>query len=62
MEIPSGLFDQGLTGIREVDAWIRIWNPYMAKSASQVWSPDLPGVRARRQTSGPDPVIPAVHP
>jgi hypothetical protein len=50
MEIPSSLFDDGLTGIREVDMWVRVWNPHRLKSASQVWSPDLPGPRARRTT------------
>lgn len=50
MEIPSTLFDDGLTGIREVDMWVRIWNPYRVKSASQVWSPDLGASRARRTT------------
>jgi len=51
MEIPSGLFDQGLTGIREVDSWIRLWNPYSLKSPSSVWSPDVG--KARRTTSFP---------
>lgn len=51
MEIPSGMFEQGLTGIREVDSWIRLWNPYQLKSASQVWSPDIG--KARRTTSWP---------
>jgi hypothetical protein len=51
MEIPSGMFDQGLTGIREVDSWLRTWNPYQLKSASTVWSPDLRP--ARRTTSWP---------
>ncbi|MET0488735.1 MAG: hypothetical protein ABWZ30_05490 [Jiangellaceae bacterium] len=51
MEIPSGMFDQGLTGIREVDSWIRLWNPYQVKSPSSVWSPDMRP--ARRTTSWP---------
>lgn len=51
MEIPSGMFDNGLTGIREVDAWVRLWNPYSLKSPSSVWSPDLG--RARRTTAWP---------
>ena len=51
MEIPSGLFEQGLTGIREVDSWIRLWNPYSLKSPSSVWSPDIG--KARRTTSWP---------
>jgi hypothetical protein len=51
MEIPSGMFDQGLTGIREVDSWIRLWNPYKLKSPSSVWSPDTG--KTRRTTSHP---------
>jgi hypothetical protein len=51
MEIPSGMFEQGLTGIREVDSWIRLWNPYQLKSPSSVWSPDTGKVR--RTTYGP---------
>lgn len=50
-EIPSGMFENGLTGIREVDSWVRLWNPHQLKSASQVWSPDLRP--ARRTTSWP---------
>lgn len=51
MEIPSGMFDQGLTGIREVDSWLRLWNPYQLKSPSSVWSPDIG--TTRRTTSFP---------
>jgi hypothetical protein len=51
MDIPTGMFDQGLTGIREVDSWVRLWNPYQLKSPSSVWSPDL--ARSRRTTSWP---------
>lgn len=50
MEIPTGMFEGGLTGIREVDAWVRVWNPYQLKSVSTVWSPDLRP--ARRTTVG----------
>lgn len=49
MEIPSTLFDDGLTGIREVDMWVRMWNPHRLRSPSQVWSPDT-GNRVRRTT------------
>jgi hypothetical protein len=50
MEIPSGMFSNGTTGIREVDAWLATWNPYAAKMPSQVWSPDVRV--ARRPTAG----------
>lgn len=48
MEIPSGLFPGGATGINEVDAIIRIYNPFALKAASRVLSPDRP--RGRVQT------------
>ena len=48
MEIPSGLFPNGGTGIREVDAIIRIYNPFGLKTPPRVMSPDS-GV-ARVQT------------
>lgn len=50
MEIEPGSFPSGLTGILQVDAWIRYWNPYGVKGAADVWSPDMP--RARRTTWG----------
>lgn len=42
-EINPGLFAEGFTGIREVDAFIMLWNPDGGKrrGASRVWSPDL---------------------
>jgi hypothetical protein len=42
MTIPSGMFTEGLTGIREVDAFILAYNPYRQKTPSTVWSPDQP--------------------
>lgn len=39
MTIASGAFPDGLTGIREVDAYIMAWNPNRARQASEVWSP-----------------------
>lgn len=47
MNIPTGAFDDGLTGIEEVDAWVRTWNPNRLKMPVTVWSPDV-GSRARR--------------
>jgi hypothetical protein len=40
MEIPTGLFTDNITGITEVDAIIRIYNPYGLKSRPRVMSPD----------------------
>lgn len=37
----GGVFPGGLTGIREVDAYIRRWNPNMLTEAPLVWSPDV---------------------
>jgi hypothetical protein len=48
MEVPSGLFPGGATGIHEVDAVIRIYNPYSLKSPARVMSPDV--TRGRIQT------------
>jgi hypothetical protein len=48
MELASGLFDQGLTGIREVDVYIASVNPNRLKVPSRVWSPDIPAGRFAR--------------
>jgi hypothetical protein len=40
MEIAPGTFPGGFTGIAEVDAVIRVYNPYALKSPSRVLSPD----------------------
>lgn len=50
MEIEPGSFPGGLTGILAVDAYVRFWNPYLAKAPGDVWSVDLP--RGRRTTWG----------
>lgn len=42
MSIPSGAFPDGLTGIREVDAYVRSHNPHGLKMPSAVISPDRP--------------------
>jgi hypothetical protein len=46
MEITSGAFPGGLTGIREVDAWTALWNPRHAVQPTTVWSPDVPQMRS----------------
>jgi hypothetical protein len=40
-EVVSGSFPEGFTGIREVDAFIALWNPTPIRQQTQVWSPDL---------------------
>lgn len=37
-----GSFPNGKTGIREVDAYIEIWNPHNARTMPTVWSVDDP--------------------
>lgn len=49
-EIQNGLFMNGFTGIREVDAILGIYNPHGIKSPARVLSPDSP--KARFQTWG----------
>lgn len=41
MEVASGAFPGGLTGIREVDAFIALWNPRRRTMSTRVWTPDL---------------------
>jgi len=38
-EVAAGTFPEGTTGIREVDAWIGLWNPEGLRQASSVWWP-----------------------
>ena len=48
-EIQTGLFENGRTGLQEVDAVIRIYNPYVLKSPPRVLSPES-GTRGRTPT------------
>lgn len=41
MQIEPASFSGGLTGIPEVDSYIRYWNPNLLKQPSKVWSPDV---------------------
>lgn len=43
----SGMFANGLTGIREVDAYLISVNPNALKQPSLVWSPDVPWAKHR---------------
>jgi hypothetical protein len=40
-EIDDSLFSNGMTGIREVDAFILTVNPHRLKTQPKVWSPDV---------------------
>ncbi|MDG4796952.1 hypothetical protein [Micromonospora sp. WMMD1082] len=46
---PSQLVKDGMTGLPEVDQWLRVVNPHRLPRDSVVWSPDLD--RGRRRTS-----------
>jgi hypothetical protein len=48
MEINSGAFPDGFTGIREVDSFISLWNPKGMTQGSKVWTPDLRSPRVVR--------------
>lgn len=48
LDLSTGVFPSNQTGIREVDAWVRRWNPHGLVAPSLVWSPDTP--RARHST------------
>jgi len=48
IEIASGAFPDGFTGIREVDAYISIYNPQALRQQTQVWSPDIKTPRVVR--------------
>lgn len=50
MQIEAGSFPGGMTGIPEVDAVIRVYNPYGIKARAKALSPDVP--RGRFQTWG----------
>jgi hypothetical protein len=47
-EITTGAFPNGMTGIREVDSYIALWNPEGIRQAPSVWSPDVPRARVVR--------------
>lgn len=43
-EITPGAFPDGFTGIREVDAYIALWNPKGLRQQMTVWTPQTPRV------------------
>lgn len=40
-EVNSGAFPDGFTGIREVDAYIALWNPNAIQRETTVWTPSM---------------------
>ncbi|MFB7906668.1 hypothetical protein ACFC1T_09595 [Kitasatospora sp. NPDC056076] len=52
---PRGWLDMGLTGVDEVDRWLKIVNPRALRTAPGVWSPDFPHTRSRRMLWPPYP-------
>jgi hypothetical protein len=51
MEMSTGMFPDGLTGIREVDAFLTSVNPNALRIPPKVWSPDLATAKHRYTTS-----------
>lgn len=47
-EVQIGSFPGGMTGIREVDSYLALWNPDGLRQATAVWSPDVPRARVIR--------------
>lgn len=39
MTVAGSLFKDGMTGIREVDAYVQTWNPNSLKVAPSIWAP-----------------------
>ena len=50
MTMSMGMWEGGLTGIREVDAYITSVNPNALRMPSTVWSPDVPWAKHRYET------------
>lgn len=51
MQFTEGMFAGGVTGIREVDAYVHAVNPNHMSVRPMVWSPDLAASKGRFQTS-----------
>lgn len=48
IEIATGLYPNGITGIMEVDSYVNLWNPSGLKMRPKVYSPDI---NRQRQTT-----------
>jgi hypothetical protein len=42
IEVATGMFPEGVTGLPEIDAYLMLWNPYGVRVMPRVYSPDLP--------------------
>jgi hypothetical protein len=42
IEVATGMFPEGVTGLPEIDAYLMLWNPYGVRVLPRVYSPDLP--------------------
>lgn len=62
MEVASGMFPGGMTGIREVDAYLTSINPYALRTPPRVWSPDLVTAGHRYTTWQARPETPPADP
>lgn len=47
-DVTAGTFPNGTTGIREIDAYIGLWNPDALRQQTRVWSPDVHPPRVTR--------------
>ena len=56
MQITSGMFPDGMTGIREVDAFLTSVNPNALRLPPMAWSPDLAPAKHRYTTWAAVPV------
>jgi hypothetical protein len=57
MSFQAEMFEGGMTGIREVDAWLVSVNPFHLVVPPMVWSPDVPWAK-HRYTTPTVPVVP----
>lgn len=46
--IAAGAFPGGVTGIREIDSYLALWNPRGLRNQTRVWSPDVRAPRVMR--------------
>jgi hypothetical protein len=42
IEVATGMFPEGVTGMPEIDAYLMLFNPFGLRVAPRVYSPDLP--------------------
>jgi hypothetical protein len=42
IEVATGMFPEGVTGMPEIDAYLMLFNPFGLRVMPRVYSPDLP--------------------